>query len=280
MALDVAGHAASLLERLRARRPLVHHLANFVTMQAVASVTRALGALPVMAIARGDAEQTAATADALVLSLGTPTPERLEAMLAAGRVAVDRRIPIVFDPVGAGATRYRHDAARRLLDGVRVTVVRANAGEAAALLGRSGLVRGVESVAEAETSDPPRVAPEAARALGCVVAVTGPYDAVADAHHTFIIEDGHPWLPAISGSGCMATAVVGSFCAVAADGEDDAVATDYAVAAAAGLACFRVAAALAAKEARGPGSLGSALLDALYHLTPDQAQQAARIRVV
>ncbi|MDI6773689.1 MAG: hydroxyethylthiazole kinase, partial [bacterium] len=138
--------AAVLLAALRKQRPLVHHLTNFVTMQAVASATRALGALPVMAMAGDDAEEVAAAADALVLNLGTPTPERLEVMLAAGRVATVRSIPIVLDPVGAGATRYRTVAAGRLLDELRVTVVRANPGEAAALLGRSGFVRGVETV--------------------------------------------------------------------------------------------------------------------------------------
>jgi hydroxyethylthiazole kinase len=281
--------AAVLLAAVREQRPLVHHLANFVTMQAVASATRAVGALPVMAMAGDDAEEVAAAADVLVLNLGTPTPERLEVMLAAGRVATVRGIPIVLDPVGAGATRYRTVAAGRLLDELRVTVVRANPGEAAALLGRSGFVRGVESVESVESAesaagsvvesagagDAAALAAALARERGCVAAVTGARDHVADADRVLVVENGHPWLAAIPGAGCMVTGVIGAFCAAARSMSDGA---GPLLAAASALACFGVAAEVAAGHARGPGTLAPALLDALYNLTPEQLRQAARVR--
>ncbi len=282
--------AAALLAAVRERRPLVHHMANFVTMQAVASATRAIGALPVMAMAGDDAEEVTAAADALVLNLGTPAPERLEVMLATGRVATVRGITIVLDPVGAGATRYRTVAAGRLLDELRVTVVRANAGEAAALLGRGGLVRGVESVDAAELSestvgsagagDAAALATALARERGCVAAVTGARDHVADAERVLVVENGHPWLQAIPGAGCMVTGIVGAFCAAARSMPDDAGSHDAGplLAAASALACFGVAAEIAADYARGPGTLAPALLDALYHLTPEQLRQAVRVR--
>lgn len=274
----LADQIAGLLALVRERRPLVHHLANFVTMQAVASATRAIGALPVMAMAHDDAEEVAAAADALVLSLGTPTPERLEVMLAAGHVASVRGIPIVLDPVGVGATRFRTTAAGRLLDELRVTVVRANAGEAAALLGRRGLVRGVESVATMESvgeTGAAALAAALARERGCVAAVTGEWDHVADAGRILVVENGHPWLQAIPGTGCMVTGVIGAFCAAASFAPDDA---GPLLAAASALACFGLAAEIAAGHARGPGTLAPALLDALYHLSPDQAARAARVR--
>ena len=275
-----------LLAAVREQRPLVHHLANFVTMQAVASTTRAVGALPVMAMSGDDAEEVAAAADALVLNLGTPTPERLEVMLAAGRVATVRGIPIVLDPVGAGATRYRTVAAGRLLDELRVTVVRANPGEAAALLGRSGFVRGVESVGAAESEAESAVesagaggaavsAAALARERGLVAAVTGACDYVAGAGRILVVENGHPWLAAIPGAGCMVTGVIGAFCAAARSLPDGA---GPLLAAASALACFGVAAEIAAGHARGPGTLAPALLDALYNLTPEQLRQAARVR--
>jgi len=277
--------AAVLLGAVREQRPLVHHLANFVTMQAVAGATRALGALPVMAMAGDDAEEVAAAADALVLNLGTPTPERLEVMFAAGRVATARGIPIVLDPVGAGATRYRTAAAGRLLDELRVTVVRANPGEAAALLGRSGFVRGVESVDATESGvesagpagagDAAAMAAALARGRGCIAAVSGACDHVADADRILVVENGHPWLAAVPGAGCMVNGVIGAFCAAAHSMADGAGPLP---AAAAALACFGVAAEIAAGHARGPGTLAPALLDALYNLTPEQLRQAARIR--
>lgn len=273
--------SAVLLAAVRKQRPLVHHLANFVTMQAVAGATRAVGALPVMAMAGDDAEEVAAAADALVLNLGTPTPERLEVMFAAGRMATVRGIPIVLDPVGAGATRYRTVAAGRLLDELRVTVVRANPGEAAALLGRSGFVRGVESAVEsagpAGAGDVAAMAAALARERGCVAAVTGACDHVADAGRILVVENGHPWLAAIPGAGCMVTGVIGAFCAAARSVPDGA---GPLLAAASALACFGVAAEIAAGHARGPGTLAPALLDALYNLTPDQLRQTARVREI
>lgn len=268
-AREVVGHLPGLLSAVRGRRPLVHLYANVVTMQVVANAARALGALPVMAMARDDAEEMAGQADALVLSLGTPSPERLEAMLAAGRRAADRGTPIVLDPVGVGATAFRSAAAQRLLGDLPVAVIRANRGEAAALLGHSGRVRGVESSGEGENLDTRRLAPALARAQRCVAAITGARDCVADVDRSVVVENGHPWLQAVSGTGCMVAAVVGAFCAVG---------RDFLVASASALACFGVAAEMAAERAQGPGTLIPCLLDALYHVSPEQVTQAARVK--
>jgi hydroxyethylthiazole kinase len=265
---SLSDQAAALLGAVRARRPLVHLFANFVTMQMVAGITRAVGALPVMALSREDAEQTAARADALVLSLGTPTPERLEAMRAAGLRAASRDIPVVLDPVGAGATEFRDAAVRRLLDSVPVAVIRANRGEAAALVGRPGRVRGVESDTRAD-DDGATLAAALAAAYGCVAAVTGPEDYVAGPARLVRIEHGHPWLAAISGAGCMVTALMGAFCAVTADRFAAAAST---------LACFGLAAEEAARHAAGPGTMIPALIDAVYHLDPAQVRTAPRLK--
>ena len=268
-AREVVDQLPVLLSAVRSRRPLVHLFANFVTMQAVANATRALGALPVMAMARDDAEEMAAQADALMLSLGTPSPDRLEAMLAAGRRAAARGIPIVLDPVGVGATAFRSATAHRLLGELPIAVIRANRGEAAALLGHSGQVRGVESAAAGGRPEPERLAPALARAHRCVAAITGARDCVADAERMVMVENGHPWLEAVSGTGCMVTALVGAFCAVG---------QDFLVASAAALACFGVAAEMAAGRAQGPGTLIPCLLDALYHMSSEQVTRAARVK--
>ncbi|MBA3844324.1 MAG: hydroxyethylthiazole kinase, partial [Actinobacteria bacterium] len=110
------------LARLRDGKPLVHQITNYVVMNETANATLALGALPVMAHAREEVEEMAAIAGALVLNIGTLSPHWVEAMLAAGRVANERGIPVVLDPVGAGATRYRTETAKRILDEVDVAV--------------------------------------------------------------------------------------------------------------------------------------------------------------
>src|SRR5437588_12948214 len=108
------------LAAIRERKPLVHQITNYVVMNETANATLALGALPVMAHAREEVEEMAALAGALVLNIGTLSPHWVDAMLLAGRVANERGIPVVLDPVGAGATRYRTEAARQILGEIDV----------------------------------------------------------------------------------------------------------------------------------------------------------------
>src|SRR5882757_9032556 len=130
------------LQRLRETKPLIHQITNYVVMNETANATLALGALPVMAHAREEVEEMAAIAGALVLNIGTLSPHWVDAMLLAGRVANERGIPVVLDPVGAGATTYRTETAKRILDEVRVSIVRGNAAEVAALAGLQAEIRG------------------------------------------------------------------------------------------------------------------------------------------
>src|SRR3982751_3386061 len=123
------------LRRLRETKPLVHQITNYVVMNETANATLALGALPVMAHALEEVEEMAAVAGALVLNIGTLSPHWVDAMVAAGKAANARGIPVVLDPVGVGATRYRTETARRILDEVDVAVLRGNQGEVATLVG-------------------------------------------------------------------------------------------------------------------------------------------------
>src|ERR1700750_581345 len=173
------------LRRLRDTKPLIHQITNYVVMNETANATLALGALPVMAHAREEVEEMAAIAGALVLNIGTLSPHWVDAMLLAGRAANARGIPVVLDPVGAGATRYRTETAKRILDEVDVTVVRGNAGEVATLVGVQAEVRGVESIGAGE--DAAELARQAARTLGLVASVTGPTDHVSDGETTVAI---------------------------------------------------------------------------------------------
>src|SRR5215208_6991251 len=162
--------AGTDLTAIRERKPLVHQITNYVVMNETANATLALGALPVMAHALEEVEEMVGLAGALVINIGTLSPPWVDAMLAAGRAAGARGIPVVLDPVGAGATTYRTETARRLLAEVPVTVLRGNAGEVATLVGVAAEVRGVESVgAGGEASE---LAREAARTLGLVASVT------------------------------------------------------------------------------------------------------------
>jgi len=259
--------AGDSLRRLRETKPLVHQITNYVVMNETANATLALGALPVMAHAKEEVEEMASLAGALVLNIGTLSPHWVEAMLLAGRVANDLGIPVVLDPVGVGATAYRTDTAVRLLDELDVTVLRGNAGEIATLLGIEAEVRGVESIgAGADAAD---LARQVARQLGLVASVTGAVDHVSDGETVVSIENGHPLMATITGSGCMSSALTGCFLAVNRDAP--------LAAAADALVAFGVAGEDAAVGAKGPGSFHVALYDALAALDPDTLDARARL---
>jgi hydroxyethylthiazole kinase len=254
------------LRRLRETRPLVHQITNYVVMNETANATLAIGALPVMAHAPEEVEEMVGLAGALVLNIGTLSSSWVDAMLIAGRAANARGVPVVLDPVGVGATRYRTDTARRILDEVDVAVLRGNAGEVATLAGVDAEVRGVESIGAAGSAAD--VALTAAAALGVVASVTGSVDHVSNGVRVVAVENGHPLLGSITGTGCMSSAITGAFLAVRAD--------DPLEAAAEALAAFGVAGENAAPGATGPGSFHVNLYDALAALDPDVLDERAR----
>jgi hydroxyethylthiazole kinase len=255
------------LRELRERKPLVHQITNYVVMNETANATLALGALPVMAHAPEEVEEMVDLASALVINIGTLSEHWVEAMLIAGRAASASGIPVVLDPVGAGATRYRTETAQRILDQVDVTVLRGNAGEVATLVGAEAEVRGVESIATG--LEPAALAVEAGREFGLVASVTGPVDHVSDGERTLAVANGHPLLAAVTGTGCMSSALTGCFLAVKPEQPLEAAAE--------ALAAFGVAAEDAAEGAAGPGTFHARLYDALAALDPETLDSRARI---
>jgi hydroxyethylthiazole kinase len=259
--------AGSDLAEIRERKPLVHQITNFVVMNETANATIAVGALPVMAHALQEVEEMARAASALVLNLGTLSDEWVEAMLVAGKAANRAGVPIVLDPVGAGATAYRTETAQTLVRELSPAVVRGNAAEIATLAGQQAEIRGVEAVGAAAG---PELAQQAARALGCVAAVTGAVDHVSDGNRTLAIANGHELMATVTGTGCMATAITGCFLGVRGDQPFEAAAE--------ALVAFGVAGEDAAKVASGPGSFHVALYDALYDLDPGTIDSRARVQ--
>jgi hydroxyethylthiazole kinase len=252
------------LAAIRERKPLIHQITNYVVMNETANATLALGALPVMAHAIEEVEEMAAIAGALVLNIGTLSRPWIEAMLLAAAAANQAGVPIVLDPVGAGATRLRTETSKRLLDEAEIEVVRGNAAEVATLVGRQAEIRGVESIGVFDSGE---LAKAAATGLGCVVSVTGPVDYVSDGQRVIEIANGHELLGTVTGTGCMSSAITGCFLAVAADRSLDAAAE--------ALVAFGVAGEDAARDAKGPGTFHAGLYDALYNLDPSTLDSRA-----
>jgi len=254
------------LAAIRERKPLVHQITNYVVMNETANATLALGALPVMAHAVEEVEEMAAVAGALVLNIGTLSKHWIEAMLLAAKAANRAGVPVVLDPVGAGATKLRTETAKRILDEAEIAVVRGNAAEVATLAGRQAEIRGVESIGASDSGA--ELAKAAASELGCVAAVTGPVDHVSDGGRVIAVANGHKLLATVTGTGCMATAIIGCFLAVAPDRPLEAAAE--------ALVAFGVAGEDAANGAKGPGTFHAALYDALYNLAPDTIDHRAK----
>ena len=248
------------LQAVRARKPLVHHITNVVTVSDCANVTLCVGGLPVMANSPREAAEMVGLAQALVLNIGTLHEEQIEAMVLAGRKANELGIPIILDPVGAGATSYRTQTARHLLRQLTVAVVKGNAGEVATLAGERAEVRGGVSGAVAEIVRPARALSEM---TGGVVAVTGERDLVVQGESEEWIAGGSPRMRTFVGSGCVATSVIGCF--VGAQPREPFAAT------VAALTYYRRAARRAADLADdGPIAFRDRVYAALAEITPEE----------
>lgn len=263
---NLAEQAAANLEKVRKNKPLIHNITNFVVMNFNANVLLACGASPVMAHAPNEVEEMASFAGSLVLNIGTLTDAWVDSMVIAGKKASSLQTPIILDPVGAGATGLRTDAAKRILKETAVKVVRGNSSEILALAGSETQTKGVDaanSVAEASG-----VALTLAQELGTTLAITGPIDLITDGQKVVEVANGHEMMPYVTGTGCSASAVIGAFAAV----EEDMVA-----ASAGALAFFGLAGEMAAEKADGPGTFVPFLIDALYNMTPEALAKGGRI---
>jgi hydroxyethylthiazole kinase len=263
---NLAEQAARNLRAVRERKPLVHNITNFVVMSYTANALLAMGASPVMAHAIGEVEEMVSHAGALVLNIGTLTEEWVTAMIAAGRKATEKKIPIVFDPVGSGATRLRTESARKILSQTRVGVLRGNASEILSLQDENSRTKGVDAVHGVDEAA--RTAGILAAELGSTLAVTGPVDLITDGRRVVQVANGHPLMTHVTGTGCTATAVVGAFLAVDSDPFS---------AAATALAFFGLAGEVAGASAAAPGSFMIKMLDALFTITPEQLQGSCKI---
>ena len=263
---SAAVQAGDRLARIREQSPLVHSITNYVVMNFTANVLLAMGASPVMAHAGEEVEEMASLAGALVLNIGTLSQDWISSMHKAGKKATERTLPIVLDPVGSGATVYRTQTARALLEQNRITLIRGNASEILSLRRHDLQTKGVDTRHSVEEAA--ETAGLLARELGAVLAMTGPVDLVTDGRRTLRILNGHPLMGRITGTGCAATVICAAFLAL----EPDPVA-----AAASALAFFGLAGERAGENASAPGSFQTALLDALYRITPEELAAEARI---
>ncbi|MCP3873070.1 MAG: hydroxyethylthiazole kinase [Desulfobacteraceae bacterium] len=244
------------IEKIRENAPLVHNITNFVVMNTTANALLAIGASPVMAHAAPEVEDMVNIASSLVINIGTLSDPWIEAMFKAGKKAASRQIPIVIDPVGVGATPYRTQTARELIQASAPSIIRGNGSEIMALCQQDQTTKGVDSTSDSDQ------AIDAAKALAlefdCAVCITGKIDYIVSQKTIIQTKNGHAMMPYVTGLGCTATALCGAFAAIN---------PDYTKAAAHAMATMGIAGEMAGRHAKGPGTLQVNFIDALYQLS-------------
>ena len=256
---------------VRERVPLVHCITNYVTVNDVANALLACGGSPIMADDIGEAADIAAMSSAVVLNIGTLNRRTIASMKAAGMAANQKNIPVVLDPVGAGASALRNESVAELLCAVRFAVIRGNLSEISYLAGLSSSTRGVDSSAADSKNDAVYAARTVAERFGCTAAITGKVDVVTDGRRLAKIENGVAEMGRITGTGCMLSGVIGAY--VGANG--DAFMACVAAVASMGLAGEW---ALAETNGRGTGSLHIGIIDALSRIGDAALAEQGKVR--
>jgi hydroxyethylthiazole kinase len=264
--MPTAQHIWKDVEAIRSQRPLIHNITNYVVMNTTANALLAVGASPVMAHAVEEVEEMVELAAGLVLNIGTLSASWIESMRKAAERARGLRIPVVLDPVGAGATRLRTATARRLLEETPPTIVRGNASEIRALALGEGGTKGVES--RLASNDAFEAAKNLAQRYRCVVSVSGATDIITDGTAVARVMNGHPMMSRVTGMGCIASAMIGAFAAVNPDVFRAAVH---------GMAVMGIAGEIAAERAEGPGGFQIHFIDALFNLKPGDVDGLLRL---
>ncbi len=257
------------LQKIRDRKPLVHHITNWVTIYDCANIVRAMGGLPVMAHAREEVEQMTSISSALVLNIGTLTTDLVKSMILAGRRANEKNIPVILDIVGAGATNFRTAKAEEILNKVIISILKGNSSEIGTLAGVEAETRGVEAISL--NGDPLTIARQLAAEKKLTVVITGKEDIVSNGKDVFICKNGHKMMGYFVGSGCMAASAIGVFAAVD---------NDYLRASLGALSIFGIAGELAAKGARGVGSYKSMLMDEIFNIDGDKIKKFSKIEKI
>lgn len=278
MVNEIKLEVVNLLKKLKGKKPLVHNITNYVTVNDCANILLAIGASPIMADDFREATDITSISSALVINIGTLNERTIESMISSGKKANELNIPVVFDPVGAGASAFRNETTKKILDEVKISVLRGNMSEIKFIAGLDSETKGVdasESDMQGGNEEGIRAAEDLARKFGCVVAITGATDIVSDGEKTVILENGTKMLSKVTGTGCMTTALVGGFLG-ACESSDE-----YFIAAVSGILYMSICGEIAEEKAGsiGIGSFHVAIMDAISNLNEEEILSMAKVNL-
>ncbi len=255
------------IQAIRDNKPLVLNITNYVVTNSTANALLALGASPIMSHAEEEMAELVAISGALVINLGTVAQEYLAAMEPTWAAADAVGVPVILDPVGAGASTVRTATPLALLARHKPFIIRGNASEIMTLAGEAGGGKGVDSTSGADA------AIQAGRALrrkhGGAVVVSGESDIVCTEGFRVRVLGGSELMPRVTGLGCTASALCGAFAAVNKNPFEAALHATV---------TMKIAGEMAAAKASGPGTLQLYFYDALYAMTAEDVANHIKVK--
>lgn len=265
----------SLIHEVRNIIPLVHNITNYVTVNDCANAVLAIGASPIMADDILEAADITSISNALVINIGTLNKRTVESMIVSGKKANELGIPVVFDPVGAGASGFRNETTRRIMTEIKIDIIRANLSEMSFIAGLQVSTKGVDSSEADASNDSKMVAECVSKRYNCVAAITGETDVISDGRRLVMLSNGVKLLSKVTGTGCMTSAIVGAFAGAAAKVKE----YDFFHAACAGIASMSIAGELAYEQTKGfgTGSFHIGIIDNLSKM--DEKTLTEKIRM-
>jgi hydroxyethylthiazole kinase len=275
--MEINKKIIDLLKAVKDKNPLVHHITNYVTVNDCANITLAIGGSPVMAEDINEVRDMVSLASSLVINIGTLNSSSVVSMLEAGKRANELNIPVILDPVGAGATSYRTETAKRIISEVKLAVIRGNLSEIKTLYGVHSKTKGVDACESVfadgnELTDEKEMAKAFANKFNIVVAITGAVDIITDGKALYSVKNGHKIMTKVTGTGCMCTSLIGSYL-----GAGD----NKLLAALAGIVSMGIAGEIGYegldKNQGGTGTLKVKILDAIYNLSETEIMKRSKI---
>ena len=264
---------------LRKTMPLIHNITNYVTVNDVANILLACGGSPIMSDEVEDVEDITSICNGLNINIGTLHKSSIEGMLRAGKKANDLHHPILLDPVGAGASKFRTETALRLMQELNLAVIRGNISEIKTLALGSGTTKGVDAdVSDAVTEENLEQAIEFVKAFskrtGTIIAVTGRIDLVTDGNRCYVIRNGRSEMGKITGTGCQLSGMMTAFITANPD--------EMLEAAAAAVCAMGLAGEIGWSRMQtgdGNATYRNRIIDAIYNMTGDILEKGANYEI-
>lgn len=273
--MSVKKNVNNLLEEVRKNVPLVHNITNYVTVNDCANAILAIGASPIMADDIKEAADITSISTALVINMGTLNQRTVESMISSGKKANELGIPVVFDPVGAGASQFRNETAHKILSNIKISILRGNLSEISFIAGAEVNTKGVDSAEEDNKNDAVFVAKSVANKYDCITAITGVVDVITDGKRVTKISNGHKMMSKVTGTGCMSSGLVGAFAGAAYLNDSK----DYYSAAVSGILTMAIAGELSFEKVGhiGMGSFHINIIDAISQMSPEIFEKRAKL---